>query len=185
MEQADESFCYYMAKGRSLAAIKTHRKAVTQAVEDVRAFVMLCGAERALGGPRISGLHFAGPLPRGWIRNASAPHMAFPDTDTTRGISFARKMATLRIPDNAEFASLIGAEALPSTLDPASPLITVNWPSYEQSRNGWIIKCPVDRDGKHAVPPDAVELSRSEYERELLAPSFNLLAFDSDTAEEH
>lgn len=175
-------FCYYRAAGRSLAAISAHRKAVQEAVEDVRAFVMLCGAERALGGPRISGLHFVGRLPAGWIRNASAPHMAIPDTDTTRGISFARKMAELRIPDEAEFALLIGAEALPSSLNPSSPVITVTWPSYERIKDGWVIKCPVSRDGSHALPPDAVPLSEKEYSSLRLADSFNLIALDSDEA---
>ncbi len=181
----DAAYTYYRAAGRSLAAVNLHRHAVTQAVEDVRAFVMLCGAERALGGPRISGLHFAGRLPPGWIRNASAPLMAIPDTDTTRGASFARKMAELRIPDAAEFAMLIGAEAHPSSLNPASPLITVEWPSYERIKDGWAIKCPVEADGTHATPPDAIPLSEAEYQKLALSHSFNLMAVDSDELDEH
>lgn len=177
---ADSDFIYYRAAGRSLVAVELHRQAVLQAIEDVRAFVMLCGAERALGGPRISGLHFAGRLPPGWVRNASAPHMAVPDIDTVRGMSFARKMAELRIPDGAEFALLIGADAQASSLSPTSPVITVSWPFYERLKDGWAIKCPVAADGAHALPPDAVPLSASEYSKLAVAPSFNIIAIDSD-----
>lgn len=177
---ADSGFCLYRAAGRSLAAIAAHRQSVQEAIEDVRAFVMLCGAERALGGPRISGLHFAGKLPPGWIRNASAPLMAIPDTDTIRGISFARKMAELRIPDGAEFAMLIGADALASSLNPNSPLITVEWPFYQQLKDGWAICCPVDNTGRHVAPPDAIPLSADEYRLLAVAPSFNIIASDSD-----
>lgn len=178
-------FRYFKAAGRSLAAIRLHRIAVADAIGDVRSFVMLCGAERALGGPRISGLHFIGKLPPGWIRNASAPHMAIPDTDTTRGISFARKMAELRIPDDAAFAMLIGAEAITSSHNPSSPLITVSWPSYERLRDGWAIKCPVDASGACASPPDALPLSEKEYKKLALSPSFNLMALDSDNLREN
>jgi hypothetical protein len=177
--------CYFLAAGRSLDAIKAHRLAVSEAVEDVQAFVMLCGAERALGGPRISGLHFSGHLPRGWMRNASAPLMAIPDTDTTRGISLLRKMNQLRIPDSAEFALMIGAEAVPSSLHPNSPLITVTWPSYEEVASGWVIKCPVAKDGSHAVPPDATPLTRADYVRLTVSPPFNLLSGDTTGRDAH
>lgn len=176
----DSDFRYYRAAGRSLAAITLHRQAVLQAIDDVRAFVVLCGAERALGGPRISGLHFSGKLPPGWIRNASAPHMAIPDTDTTRGVSLARKMAELRIPSGAEFAYLIGAEAKASSLNPTSPVITVTWPFYERIKDGWAIKCPLDGNGKHNPPPDAIPLTVDQYKHLAVAPSFNIIAIDSD-----
>ncbi len=178
--EPESDFLYYRAAGRSLAAIALHRHAVMQAIDEVRAFVMLCGAERALGGPRISGLHFAGKLPPGWIRNASAPHMAIPDTDTTRGMSLARKMAELRIPDGAEFALLIGAEAQASSLNPTSPVITVMWPFYERIKDGWAIKCPVSSNGKHTLPPDAIPLTADQYKGLAVAPSFNIIALDSD-----
>ena len=177
---SEQQFCYYHAAGRSLAAIEAHRRAVLKAINEVRSFVMLCGAERALGGPRISGLHFAGALPDGWIRNASAPHMAIPNTDTARGQSLAHKMAGLRIPGNAEFSEMIGADALPSTISSFAPVITVNWPSYEKAKDGWVIKCPVGHDGNHATPPDCTQLTRADYERLIVTPSFNLHAFDSD-----
>jgi hypothetical protein len=183
--RTSEGWCYYRAAGRSLAAVEAHRRAVQDAIEDVQAFVVLCGAERALGGPRISGLHFAGKIPPGWIRNASAPHMAIPDTDTTRGISLQRKMSELRIPDAAEFALLIGAEALPSSLNPGAPVITVTWPSYEATPEGWVIKCPVARDGSHAEPPDALPMSREDYDRLRVVPSFNLVSLDSARSTDH
>lgn len=175
--------CYFMAAGRSLDAIKAHRMAIEEAREDVQAFVMLCGAERALGGPRISGLHFAGRLPSGWMRNPSAPLMAIPDTDTTRGISLMRKMNELRIPGNAEFALMIGAEPVPSSLDPTSPLITVSWPSYEEVKEGFVIQCPLAPNGHHATPPDAKPITRKDYERMTVASPFNLLSGDMRGAE--
>ena len=184
-EAERSGFCYYRAAGRSLNAVTLHRHAIQQAIENVRGFVLLCGAERALGGARISGLHFAGHLPPGWVRNASAPHMAIPDTDTTRGMSFARKMAELRIPDAAEFGMLINAEAQASSLNPSSPLITVIWPFYERIKDGWVIKCPIDEKGKHALPPDAIPLSENEYRQLAIAPSFNIIAIDSDDMTDH
>jgi hypothetical protein len=180
-----QSFRYYRAAGRSLEAIELHRKAVQAAIEEVRSFVMLCGAERALGGPRISGLHFVGKLPPGWIRNASAPHMAIPDTDTVRGNSFAHKMAHLRIPDNAEFALLIGVDSAPSSVNPNAPLITVEWPSYVRLRDGWAIRCPLDEKGRSANPPDALPLSEKDYKKLALSPSFNLAALDSENSPEN
>lgn len=180
MEPPGPECRYFRAAGRSLEAIRLHRRAVQQAVEDVRSFVVLCGAERALGGRRISGLHFAGRPPKGWIRNASAPHMSIPDTDTSRGASLARKMAELSIPGEAEFATLIGAEAATSSLNPSAPLITVSWPDYVPLRDGWAIRCPVDSSGGHATPPDALTLTRADYERLCVTPSFNLHAFDGE-----
>lgn len=174
------AFCYFRAAGRSLEAIREHHHAVRQAVEDVRAFVMLCGAERALGGSRISGLHFAGKLPPGWVRNASAPHMAIPDTDTTRGMSFARKMASLRIPGEAEFGELIGVAAQPNSISPNAPLITMAWPSYERLKDGWVIKCPVSKEGEHVIPPDCTPMSEREYRKLSAASAFNLMAADSE-----
>ncbi len=182
--QANEPPCHYFrAAGRSLDAIKTHQRAVERAVEEVRSFVVLCGAERALGNAQISGLIFAGRPPLGWIRNASAPHMAIPDTDTKRGISYARRMSDLHIPGDAEFAGLIGAQpALPFD-DPALPLMLISWPSYIPLKDGWAIRCPVDRRGNHATPPDALPLSVDDFKRLAVSQTFNLISLDSqDTA---
>jgi hypothetical protein len=180
-----DGYCYFRAAGRSLDAISVHQRAVAKAIEDVRAFVMLCGAERALGNSQISGLVFSGRPPVGWMRNASAPHMAIPDIDTQRGISLARKMADLHIPGDAEFAGLIGAEPLASTDDPTIPLLMVSWPDYVRLKDGWAIRCPLNKRGGHATPPDALPLTRADYERLVVSPHFNLVAFDSENSSEN
>lgn len=180
-----DAYSYFLASGRSLEAIEAHRHAVCDAIEDIQAFVMLCGAERALGGSRISGLHFTGRPPAGWVRNATAPLMAIPDANTTRGLSLLRKMNALRIPDDAEFAELIGADAIATGLDASSPIITLTWPSYEEVKNGWVIKCPIAADGTSATPPDALPLTRADYERMSVSPPFNLAAANMKRAGAH
>lgn len=179
-------YCYYRAAGKSLKAIQTHRAAIHEAVDDVRAFVMLCGAERALGNHFISGLHFIGTPPEGWVRNASAPLMAVPDVSSARGANLERIMRELFIPGNAEFAMLIGAEPQASSFNPLSPIIALSWPSYEKLADGsWAIKCPVGKSGTHTPPPDAQELTADEYKRIALTPHFNFVALDTDSAEKN
>lgn len=173
------NYRYFRAAGRSLEAIIAHRLAKAEAIEEVQSFVMLCGAERALGNHRISGLLFKGKPPAGWIRNAAAPLMAVPDTTTVRGLALARKMESLRLPDDSVFAAMIGAQPVPEYPSPSAALISMSWPSYDKLKDGWAIKCPVLPDGTCAAPPDAEPLSAAEYKK-ALQPTFNLLAFDLD-----
>jgi len=173
------NYRYFLAEGRSLEAIHAHRLARAEAMEQIQSFVMLCGAERALGGTRISGLHFKGKIPSGWVANAAAPLMAVPDIETVRGMSLALRMRKLQIPGDSIFARMIGGEGVPSAMNPAAALITVHWPTYERLSEGWIIKCPTLPDGTSVQPPDAKPLTVGEYRR-LLVPSFNLLAADFD-----
>jgi len=168
---------YFLAGGRALEAIYAHRLACAEAREQIQSFVMLCGADRALGGRRISGLHFSGKLPQGWVRNDAAPLMAIPDIESVRGMSLALRMRKLHIPGDSEFARMIGAEGVPSASHPSAALITVNWPTYEKLINGWAIKCPILPDGSSMQPPDCQPLTVGEY-RKLLMPSFNLMAAD-------
>ena len=182
MSQSSTGYRYYLAAGRSLEAIALHRRAIKDAVEEVQAFVMLCGAERALGSARITGLHFNGPLPAGWVRNAAAPHMAVPDTTTVRGASLDRKMALLRIPADAEFAALIGIRPQMSSDDDLAPLVAALWPSYERVQNGWIVKCPPAPRSKIAPvpPPDCIAITPEQYKAMKLVPTFNLAACEAD-----
>ena len=179
MGREPEEYLYFRAAGKSLNAITLHQILQAEAEEDIQAFVMLCGAERALGRNRISGLHFSGTLPRGWVKNASAPLMAVPDPTSALGHALAEEMESLRLPGDEAFAALIGAEAAPSTLNPAAPVISVVWPTYEKLCDGWVIKCPITPAGYATIPPDAKPMTEGEYLAKLapLDHSFNFLSF--------
>lgn len=150
---ADSSPIYYRAGGRALDAIEAHQAMTLSAQEDIQGFVMLCGADRAFGGPDgLRGLHFSGPfLPSGWLKNANAPLMAQPDLQTTRGKDLAKKMRALKLPDKITFSALLGKPIADATF----------CPSYVQDSKGWLIRCPVDENGAHIVPPDSTKLAKA------------------------
>jgi hypothetical protein len=156
LPKEQQGFIFYRANGRALAAIEEHQRQIEAAQSNIQAFVMLCGAERAFGGglSGLTGLHFTSTIPAGWVKNAHAPHMAIPDTDTQRGRDFETHMKALRLPSQLDFAALL-LDKLPQD--------TALAPAYlpDPTGTGWLIRCPIGRDGQHIEIMDSEKLDTS------------------------